>query len=482
MRLIRQCFLAITLQNPKKRKESPALSRSFVLHLLRVWGSLRTTLCLVPSPLQLSLALVFIACKETPASPDDHTVTLTIEGVTCTEAWLRVRFANAGGHFSLLRDGIAIQTIFVVAPETLMVDEGLEPGRSYIYQGRRMGGGFSRPVEESERISVRTLDTTSHQFSFDSVLLGDGGSSVLYDVAIINDMLVYAVGAVYLRDSLGKLDPNPYNIVKWNGSAWLLMRIPFVGACSAVTYPPIKAICALSQENILLTNGGSVVTYDGTNASMDCRMNSMLVGAINKICAVGPGDIYAAGNSGTIVHYSNESWQKLESGTATDLRDITGEIGGQFVWTCGYSNDLSQSALLEYNGQSWSTVWTREGASTAPYGDLVSSVTVIGRSLYLTSNSGVFRQSATASFADAQCVLSLPSFPYRIRGSSANNVFVVGDYTRIWHYNGLTWKLLNSGESTRPLYGLAVAGNFAVAVGADYSTIPARAVIYTGRR
>jgi hypothetical protein len=260
------------------------------------------------------------------------------------------------------------------------------------------------------------------------------------------------------------------------------MRIPFVGACSAVNYPSIKAIWALSQDNILLTNGGSIVTYDGINASMDCRMNSLLVGAINKIYAVGPGDIYAAGNSGTIVHYTNGSWQKLESGTTIDLRDITADISGRSVWVCGYSNDMSKSALLTYNGQSWRTVWTREGGSTVPYGDLVSSVAVVGRFLFVTSNFGVFRRSVTETSTDAQQLVSLPSFPYRIRGSNANDLFVVGDYTRVWHYNGLTWKMLNSGASTRPLYGLAVKANFVVAVGADYSTIPARAVIYAGRR
>jgi hypothetical protein len=107
---------------------------------------------------------------------------------------------------------------------------------------------------------------------------------------------------------------------------------------------------------------------------------------------------------------------------------------------------------------------------------------VVERFLYVTSNFGVFKQSTTETSTDAQHLLSLASFPYRIRGSSANDIFVVGDYTRIWHYNGLTWKMLNSGASTRPLYGLAVNANFVVAVGADYSTIPARAVIYTGRR
>jgi len=39
----------------------------------------------------------------------------------------------------------------------------------------------------------RPPDTTNHEFTWQTFTLGDGGSSVLYDVAIINDTLAYAV-------------------------------------------------------------------------------------------------------------------------------------------------------------------------------------------------------------------------------------------------------------------------------------------------
>ncbi|MBI3006249.1 MAG: hypothetical protein HYY49_12660, partial [Ignavibacteriales bacterium] len=41
-------------------------------------------------------------------------------------------------------------------------------------------------------------DTTSHNFTWTIDTVGDGNSSVLYDVAIINDTLAYAVGEIYL--------------------------------------------------------------------------------------------------------------------------------------------------------------------------------------------------------------------------------------------------------------------------------------------
>jgi len=53
------------------------------------------------------------------------------------------------------------------------------------------------------------LDTTSHNFTWTLQRLGGASGSVLYDVAIINDTLTYAVGEMYLNDSTGQIDLHP---------------------------------------------------------------------------------------------------------------------------------------------------------------------------------------------------------------------------------------------------------------------------------
>ncbi|MGB9664445.1 MAG: hypothetical protein ACPL25_05950 [Ignavibacteria bacterium] len=62
------------------------------------------------------------------------------------------------------------------------------------------------------------MDTTSHEFSWEITYLGDGGSSVLYDVAIINENNIWAVGEIYMNDSLGRPEPNAYNAIHWDGT------------------------------------------------------------------------------------------------------------------------------------------------------------------------------------------------------------------------------------------------------------------------
>jgi len=73
------------------------------------------------------------------------------------------------------------------------------------------------------------MDTTSHDFRWEIYTLGDGtGSSCLYDVAIINETLAYAVGEIYRNDTT-------FNVAKWNGKERELMRIESL-VCGSPSY------------------------------------------------------------------------------------------------------------------------------------------------------------------------------------------------------------------------------------------------------
>ncbi len=45
------------------------------------------------------------------------------------------------------------------------------------------------------------MDTTSHNFTFTSWTFGTVGSSTLYDVAIINENNIWAVGEIMIADT-----------------------------------------------------------------------------------------------------------------------------------------------------------------------------------------------------------------------------------------------------------------------------------------
>ena len=84
------------------------------------------------------------------------------------------------------------------------------------------------------------MDTTSHNFTFETFTFGGtAGSSILYDVAIINENDIWAVGEIYIADTSIN-GYTTYNAVHWDGNQWELKRIMFYTFCgqqSKDSYP-----------------------------------------------------------------------------------------------------------------------------------------------------------------------------------------------------------------------------------------------------
>jgi hypothetical protein len=318
-------------------------------------------------------------------------------------------------------------------------------------------------------------DTTSHNFTWATYEFG-GSPSYFNDIAIINDSDIWAVGTI------NEATDSMYNAVHWNGKEWNSFEVPYYYQGQPL-YHPVTSVFALSANSVWFAGNG-VELWNGSSFSNQDEVNTVWGNyEMEEIWMSPDGNIFIVGDGGSIVHYSNGVWTKMESGTITDLRDVWGSPDGSEVWACGRSNDNSQSVLLKYDGTQWRTVWTRQGGVTAPYGDIVTSLWG-EKHLFTATNYGIYIQDITGADTARQ-VLAVNHFPYRIRGSAENNVAVVGDDGMIWHYNGSTWKLLNEVGSGVPLYSVAVSENMIVAVGADFNvttSFPPRALIYVGHR
>ena len=151
--------------------------------------------------------LLIEACKETPPEPSKQpTLSLSAEDASCTEAWLKVSCTElpATIRLQILTPTTQTkQTIRLTTTDSLLIDEGLLPNRTYTYQLQRLNAD-STVIETSTSVQVTTMDTTSHNFSWRIDTLGVT-SSVLYDVAIVSDNDVWAVGEIFLNDSRGNL-------------------------------------------------------------------------------------------------------------------------------------------------------------------------------------------------------------------------------------------------------------------------------------
>ena len=204
---------------------------------------------------------------------------------------------------------------------------------------------------------------------------------MLYSIAVINDTNIWALGQIYTGtgDSV-----QTYNAVHWYGSAWNLIKIPLVGPCSGgVLYPPLKAVSKLTDKEILVSDGGTIITYDGTTARADCRMNPLLSGAINSIYSPNPNYIYAIGSVGTIVYFDSHSWDKIMSGTSFYLYDIY-STNGKDVFIAG--GDLNNNGiLLKGNANGFETIAQgNSNQASAPHFDGV------GRTVWVSNTGTVF--------------------------------------------------------------------------------------------
>jgi len=278
------------------------------------------------------------------------------------------------------------------------------------------------------------------------------GNSALFDVAIIDENNIWAVGEIYMRDSLGRCDPNAYNAVHWDGSKWELKRIYHYSSCNPVDYPPFSSIIAFSEKDIVLTSGGSIGWFNGKTNRTDCGIRPLLTGAINKLWGTSSNDLYAVGDYGNIAHWNGSRWTKIESGTDVRLTDVWGNIRENTVYVSGYNVTDGRSLILKiekggttrkiYEVDRFNPRWDTRKKDTLC--GMVSSIWINSKSvLWSATTSGVYR---TINFKEKNIdKLSwepnyIIGFLERIRGTSYNNIFVCGHFGTLAHWNGNSWK------------------------------------------
>jgi len=188
----------------------------------------------------------------------------------------------------------------------------------------------------------------------------------------------------------------------------------------------------------------------------------------NMIWGTTSNDTYSVGDGGKIEHNQNGNWTEIESHTTQIINDIWGTADGQTI-LCAVSSKYSggEQKMLKITGNNadtitWATgrgaysVWTQSGFPVYVCGDGV-----------FTNKSNSWKE--LKGFPNA--------YSNRVRGTGLNNIFIVGDYGLLLHYNGSTWKSYNDYLWTGMIYhGLAVRGNkFAIAGEQD-----GKAILITG--
>ncbi len=448
--------------------------------------------------LLVPLGNLLTGCNTTEPPPPETkpTLTLALEDASCTEAWLQLTTKDLELPAQLTLKqynpaGDSTSQIFLLnTQDSLLYIDSLLPNQTYSFQVSSIlnpASGNQYQVS-SIKLPAITMDTTSHNFTWQTFEFGDpstGYSSVLYDVAIIDENNIWAVGEIYMDDSLGNPDPEPYGIANWDGTDWRLIKVKFncrlyFPNCGPDTMliTPVYSILARDANDIWIA-AGTIHHFNGNNWIQEAGI--LGAGDAHKIWG-NDREIWFVGANGFIAQRSYVgSWKKIESGVDTDLKDISGTTNGKEIWTCGWSNSTGRVSLLKINNSNVESLWdSQTNTSLNIYrGTLLNSLYANGNSEFVLVGGQVLRHSAffknqvklewVKTFNGSK-VLELGNYAYRIKGSNKNNIIAAGDAAMIWHFNGATWykhsELYNLDDR---LYGLAVTDNVIVAVGKRYS-------------
>jgi hypothetical protein len=407
------------------------------------------------------IILIFLRC-DTTEPPNNVAITLNVEDVSCTEAWLKLTTTNLPLPVSvaLKQNDITRATINLSTADTLLYIDSLLPKQNYTYQV----SGIGNPVS-SNALTVTTLDTTSHNFTFQTWTFGEHSSSLLYDVAIINENNIWAVGEIYMKDSLGNPDPTFYNAIHWDGTNWKLEKIFYKGGIW-----DIRTIFAFNENDIWFS--GYMRYLNGQ--FIELPIPNILMGwQIKKLWGSNSSDLYAVGDGGNIAHYSNGSWTKIESGTTTNINDVWGVVDPitqeqevfcavSFVFQQG-----DQKILNISNNKVDSLSWTT--------GRRIHSIWAKSNLFIYTSGGGIFENKG----GYWKEIVEVPLYySENIRGTELNDIYVCGDFGLFAHYNGSSWHTYNELYMQGIYFSLSPQNNIVVSVGLKGS----KAIVVKGLR
>lgn len=419
-----------------------------------------------------ALLLLFVQC-DTNEPPTNSTVTLKLEEVSCIEAWIKLETINLQLPTTLTlkqtdpSGNTKSQIISLNTRDSLLYLDSLLPNKSYKYQA----SSTENPAIGNE-LSVTTMDTTSHNFTFETFTFGgNAGSCILYDVAIINENDIWVVGEINIADTSIN-GYTTYNAVHWDGSEWALQRIK-TNACGGVEYPPIQTIFAFAADDILFAHiDGSITYYNGIEFINDCSLITQLNGSANKIWGISKNDYYVVSGNGFIAYYNGTIWTRIESGTTTDINDVWGIVDTDglekiycavsFVFQTG-----DQKILTIKNNTVDSLSWNT--------GRRLHSIWTNNNIFLYTAGGGIF-ESKRGYWKE---VTEVPLYySDNIRGTENNNIFVCGDFGLFAHFNGSTWKTYNELSIQGIYFSVAVKNNIVITVGLEGS----KAIIVKGNR
>jgi hypothetical protein len=407
-----------------------------------------------------SFSFMQMDCKDDPpVAPPQPSIFISEEDVGVTEVWLKIATQHIILPSSVIvkRNGATLFTFTLTTSDTVIADTTVQPKQSYTYTAIVQNN-------TSSQLQLTTMDTTSHNFTWQTFTFGGGsgtGSSILYDVAIVNDTLAYAVGEIYVLDSTGQPEPNPYNVLKWNGQTWEQKKIPTATFGGSIANAPLKTVFAFNANDVwTFSTAGSYSHWNGTDwtTAYVAERN----GGGVKLWGTSSQELYLVGTNGSISHYNGSSWTKIESGTTATINDIWGVVNqatGEKTILCAVSEFLNPGDRKIFSITPQNTVDT---IAWIPQREIRSVWLESSKKIFIAGE-GIFLRNYINQWIE---FIKTPKiYTNKIRGNGINDIVAAGGYNMLLHYNGITWKYFDQYYAYEILNSIDYKNNTVIAAG-----------------
>ena len=178
-----------------------------------------------------------------------------------------------------------------------------------------------------------------------------------------------------------------------------------------------------------------IIHYDGVS----WRDIKIIKGSrLNCIWGATTTSILAGGSYGTLFYFNGIGWKKMDFDSSESIVNIGGLSNTEYYASTvvEYADSL-RCNLLKFSGPNWNKI----DSFTVIFTNMVWK---FGHSLYQTptgilysSGYGVYKKDGNSWQR-----LFYNEYPLHLGGSSDQNIFAVGDFGRIYHWNGVDWKRL----------------------------------------
>ena len=280
------------------------------------------------------------------------------------------------------------------------------------------------------------LDTTSHDFTWQVDTL----PGTVFDISGLDENNVWLVGEFQEIDPLTG-QTLKYNFGYWDGKKWELKTIDTKGKHDG--------IFVFNKNNIWICNG-IIRHWNGIDwikyHLWDMGILNENEGGVHKIWGLSPSNVYFIGNKGTIIHYNGSSFTKMESGTDIMLTHIFG-LDQDHIWVVGDDGGLhgGHSVLLFFNGSSWKVKYHYRYNEGPPFeGGPIGQYRGIWAdkdSIIMGSGHGFWHESIKTGKGRIEPFSFHPiGAEEKIFARNRNDLFMIGHFYTLHHYNGKSWK------------------------------------------